>query len=102
MPFDNHDIITDILQRIAQQTNASAKSLAGVEKAIRADWGGERCYIAKVGEDARAQLAERDRQIRKEFRYGEHEALLARRWEISVRRVRQIVQADPEAGNALP
>lgn len=102
MPFDNHDIVADILQRVSAVSKTASKALSQIEAEIRADWGGERCYIAKVGEDARAKLAERDRQIRKEFRHGEHEALLARRWDISVRRVRQIIATDPLIGNALP
>lgn len=100
------DVITDTLERLAERRKIPDKVLREVEADLRADWGGERTYIPKVGETGRAQLTERDRRIRADFRRGEREPLLARRHGISVRRVRQILQASGDlpgpTGNALP
>jgi len=93
------DIVADILQRITQHTKLPAKLAQAVEREVRDDWGGERIYIAKIGESGNAQRTERDQRIRAEYRQGEHVELLARRHGISVKRVQQIVAID---GNALP
>jgi Mor family transcriptional regulator len=93
------DIVADILQRIAEHhAKLPAKVVQTVEAEVRADWGGERHYIAKLGESGRAQLADRDRRICDDYRRGEHIELLSRRYGISTKRVRQIVGP----GNALP
>ncbi|WEN13691.1 Mor transcription activator family protein [Rhodanobacter sp. AS-Z3] len=94
------DLVADILQRIGLHAKLPAKVAQAVEREVRDDWGGERHYIAKVGESGKAQLTERDKQIRDAYRQGEHIELLARRHGISVKRVQQIVAID--AGNALP
>ena len=104
------DLISDIFQRLAERhAKIPAKVLRDVEADIRADWGGERHYIAKVGESGRAQLEARDRQIHAEHRHGDHDELIARRHGISVKRVRQILDLPggapwlpPGSGNALP
>ena len=94
------DLVADILQRITQHAKLPIKVAQAVEREVRDDWGGERHYIAKVGESGKAQLAERDKRIRDEYRQGEHVELLARRHGISIKRVQQIVAWD--ARNALP
>lgn len=95
------DLVADIFERIAEKhVKLPAKVLQQVEQDVRADWGGERHYIAKVGESGKAQLAERDRQIRREHHAGDHDALIARRHGISIKRVQQILACD--AGNDLP
>lgn len=86
------DIVTDTLQRLAERAKIPAKVRAEVETEIRADWGGERVYIPKRGENDQQQLSERDARIRRDFRRGEREPLIARRHGISVKRVRQILQ----------
>lgn len=97
------DLVSDIFQRIAEKHGKlPAKVAQSVEEEVRADWGGERHYIAKVGESGRAQLAERDRRICADHRHGDHEDLISRRYGISKKRVRQIVASNPLAGNALP
>jgi hypothetical protein len=96
------DLVADILQRISTHTKLPAKVAHAVEQEVRADWGGERHYIAKVGESGKAQLAERDQRIRYEYQHGDHEELLARRHGISIKRIRQILSCDPGTGNGLP
>lgn len=116
--MSENDLVSDILQRIVEKRiKLSPKAKRDIEEEVRRDWGGERHYIAKVGECGRIRLSERDQRIRDEHRRGEHEKLLARRWGISPRRVRQIVNAvecatteaiaaanddDRQTGNGLP
>lgn len=93
----DYDIVTDILHRIGEHhAKLPARVVQLVEDEVRADYGGERCYVAKRGESARAKLADRDNRICADFRRGEHVELLSRRYELSVKRIRQIV------GNDLP
>jgi Mor family transcriptional regulator len=87
-----NDLVSDILERIAEKhAKLPPKVAQQIEADIRRDWGGERHYIAKVGETGRAQLAERDALIREQARRGDHVKLLSRRWQISEKRVRQIL-----------
>lgn len=109
-----NDLVSDILSRITEgHTKLPAKALRKIEADIRRDWGGERHYIAKVGESGRAVLAERDQRIREQARNGDHIKLLSRRWNISEKRVRQILAtvctvqteasaANDDEGNGLP
>lgn len=86
------DLVADIFHRLAAaHGKLPVKILQSVEADVRADWGGERHYIAKGGETGKAKLAERDRQIRAEHHQGDHDELIARRHYISVKRVRQIL-----------
>jgi hypothetical protein len=107
------DLVSDILQRVAEKAGKlPAKTAQDIEQDVRRDWGGERHYIAKVGESGYAQQTLRDQSICHEHRRGDHADLIARRWDISVRRVRQILKAAQIAaqgaaaanddGNALP
>jgi Mor family transcriptional regulator len=86
------DLVSDIIQRIADKYRKLPLSvIEEVRAEVIADWGGERCYIPKIGESGRAQLADRDRRIREECRQGDHVELLAQRYGISIKRVQQIV-----------
>lgn len=113
----NVDLVSDILQRITDKhTKLPAKIARLIEADIRRDWGGERHYIAKSGESGRAVLAERDAAIREQARKGERVKFLSRRWNISEKRVRQILAtvnevqrnaaaneaSEDEQGNDLP
>jgi Mor family transcriptional regulator len=93
--MQDFDIITDMLQRVADKLGKlpkhAAEAFTEIEVQARNDWGGQRHYIAKVGETGRQQMAQRDAAILADHRRGEHEELLSRRWGISVRRIRQIV-----------
>jgi Mor family transcriptional regulator len=87
-----YDIVADILQRLAAFPALGAEALATLDRQVRRDWGGERPYIAKVGESARAVMSARDAQIRAQFRRGDHVEVLSRRHGISARRVQQILR----------
>jgi Mor family transcriptional regulator len=87
-----NDLVSDILERIAEKhAKLPPKVARQIESDIRRDWGGERHYIAKLGESGRAVLSERDALIREQARRGERVKLLARRWGLSEKRVRQIL-----------
>lgn len=81
----------DFLARLAD-LGITAEQIA----AIQAEWGGDRPYIRKANEAARAERSLRDRAIVRDHQRGESAALLARRYGISRRRVEQLVR------NALP
>ena len=86
------DFVTDILHRILpRHTRVARKTRDKIEREIRRDFGGDRFYIAKTGESAQAEITERNWRIYRQYRSGEHIALLARRWQMSERRIRQIV-----------
>ena len=61
--------------------------------AIQAEWGGDRPYIRKANEAARAERSLRDRAIVRDHQRGESSALLARRYGVSRQRVHQIVSS---------
>lgn len=67
-----------------------------VVAAVQVEWGGDRPYIRKANEAARAERSLRDRAIVRDHQRGESSALLSRRYGISRRRVEQLVR------NALP
>lgn len=95
--YDENDLVHDILHRVRTMFDLPADDLVHVEQQVRRDWGGERCYVAKLGESARQIRSKRDQLIRDQFRKGDHIPLLARRWGMSERRVQQIVAAAPTA-----
>lgn len=92
------DLVADILQRVAEHAHLPNDTLRALEIDVRADWGGERHYVAKVGEVNRAIMDERDRKIRELHANGAPEDYLSLRFDLGVRRIRQIVSS----GNALP
>lgn len=97
------DLLTDIIQRVGERAGKLPKStLRTIEADVRRDWGGERHYIAKVGESGREQQTLRDQSIRHEHRRGDHDELIARRWGISLRRVQQILRAVTVATSGEP
>lgn len=59
--------------------------------AIQAEWGGDRPYIRKANEAARAERSLRDRAIVRDHQRGESNALIARRYGVSAGRVTQIL-----------
>jgi Mor family transcriptional regulator len=88
------DLISDIIARLQSEQGPIPPAVAmKIEASIRRDWGGERHYIAKTGEIGNHILAARDQRIISESRRGDHDELIARRWGISTRRVRQILSA---------
>lgn len=92
--YDENDLVHDILHRVRTMFDLPADMVSQVEQGVRQDWGGERHYVARLGESARQIRGKRDQLIRDQFRRGEHVPLLARRWNISERHVRRIVYGD--------
>lgn len=92
------DLVADILQRVAERSNLPDDTLRALEMDVRADWGGDRHYVAKLGEAGRAAMNERDHKIRELHASGAPEDYLSLRFDLGVRRIRQIVSS----GNALP
>lgn len=92
------DIIQDIMERVAEQLGerADPEALKRIEASIRQDWGGDRPYIARLGEDARAAISARNAAILRDVRKGEAVALIARRYHISRKRVYQIIRDGAE------
>lgn len=86
-----NDLLTDILQRVAQIQALPPEATAALEADLRRDWGGDRAYIARIGECALRLQAQRDIRIRQQHRQGESVKFLSRRWELSERRIRQII-----------
>lgn len=94
------DVVRDIIARVlARWHDAPANVANEVEQEVRRDWGGDRPYIAKSGQVGEQLRSARDKQICSEHRRGEREAFLSRRWNISIRRIRQIIRS---GGNGLP
>jgi hypothetical protein len=97
------DLVSDIVQRVSEKVGKlPTKTLGIIETEIRRDWGGERHYIAKVGESGRVQQTVRDQSICHEHHRGDHDELIARRWGISLRRVQQILRVARIAASGEP
>ena len=86
-------MVADILQRVADRHPVPAAVLSEVEQEARGDWGGERHYVAKIGECGRAKLAARDQEIRAAYGRGVTEEYLSLRHNLGLRRIRQILAA---------
>ena len=87
------DLVADILQRVREHFTAlPGDELVQIEQDVRADWGGERHYVAKGGESGRAAMYARDAAIRQEAARGVPEDYLSLRYNLSVKRIRQIVR----------
>jgi hypothetical protein len=89
--IDTLDTLVALLQRNGGVYLPAHRSEA--ERIARAAWGGDRPYVAKVGESQQQAISERDRAIVREYRRG-LVPLLARRHGLSERRVRAILQMD--------
>jgi Mor family transcriptional regulator len=88
------DLCEDIVVHILSLAALPAERAQAIEAEIRGFWGGERPYIAKVGELGKRLLSARHDQIRAESRRGESDAFLARRWGLTPRHIRRIVRGD--------
>lgn len=87
------DIVADIIQRVIQRWHdAPTNDLLALEVEVRRDWGGDRPYIAKVGEAGRVERSQREQAIRVEYERGERVGFLSRKWNLSIRRIQQIVK----------
>jgi Mor family transcriptional regulator len=92
---NRNDIVLDILSRL-QDALSDAKGgltpelVKGVEAGIRADWGGDRVFIAKRRGEGHSN---RNSRIMRDYLGGERLKLLARRYELSERQVLRIIKA---------
>jgi len=92
---NRNDIVLDILGRL-QQALAEAKGeltpelVQGVEADIRADWGGDRVFIAKRRSEGHGG---RNSRIFRDYLAGERVKLLSRRYELSERQVLRIIKS---------
>jgi len=88
------DFIRDLIARLGeaiQRDGRFSEELAlSIEQQIRRDWGGERVYIAKSGEDARLEMSRRNQCIIRDLNNGERVDLIARRYKISRRMVYKV------------
>lgn len=86
---NENDIIDDILRRvIAMAPGFSAALAAQVDKEARQQWGGDRPYISlRRG----AGTSSRNAAIKRDYLAGERIPLLERRYELSPRRIWQII-----------
>lgn len=90
-PPDGDDIISDLLYRLQLKLQVSCVQLLEVEAEIRQDYRGERCYIAAQRGDYHAYVSNRNQLILRDHRAGESDLLLARRYGVTLRRIRQIL-----------
>lgn len=97
------DLVSDILQRIAaKQPTLPSDVMRSVEAEIRADFGGERHYIAKIGSSGHERQFGRNKSICDDFRRGVSKANLSIRYNLSLRRIDQIVAAHSDDSNEIP
>ena len=91
---NQNDIVLDILSRL-QQALTEAKGeltpelMKGVEASVRADWGGDRVFIAKRRGEGHGN---RNSRIFRDYLAGERVKLLSRRYGLSERQVLRIVK----------
>lgn len=98
--IDTLDTLIDLLRANGAQVLPAQRLEA--ERIVRAAWGGDRVYIAKLGESGQRQISERDAAIARDFRRGAAVELLCRRYALSRRRVQQILALDRDAAPAAP
>lgn len=102
------DFIADASERLilAMRALGISAKVAGMVAAewssgIESDWGGERPYIGK-GAAAQRATSQRDAALLRDWAAGERTQALARRYGISTRRVRKIIELSQPGGTALP
>jgi Mor family transcriptional regulator len=92
---NRNDIVLDILGRV-QEALAEARGeltpelVKSVEAGVRADWGGDRVFIAKRRGEGHSS---RNSRIFRDYLAGERVKLLSRRYELSERQVLRIIKA---------
>ena len=90
-PADCNDVLGEFAHRLAQRIQGISLEIIEVENEIRRDYGGDRYYIPRKGEDFKAHLSARNQRIYDDWRAGEREPLLARRYNCTERRIRQVI-----------
>ncbi|SFQ41465.1 Mor transcription activator family protein [Variovorax sp. OK605] len=92
---NRNDIVLDIIGRLQEALTAARGELTpellkGVETSVRADWGGDRVFIAKRSGEGHNN---RNSRIFRDYLAGERVKLLSRRYELSERQVLRIIKA---------
>lgn len=95
---DASERIVIIARSLGISIEVAGKLATEWQGSVIADWGGERAYIGKSNEGARA-VSQRRAQVLRDHQAGERNTAIARKRGISDRYVRQILA---EAGTALP
>lgn len=95
MVAKTNDLISDIMQRITEacaknEGKISESIIENVEKNIRQDWGGDRYFVAK--HKSGGDHSERNSRIMRDYLKGERLQLLERRYQLSSRRILQIIR----------
>lgn len=93
--IDTLDTLIALLRRNGCEVLPAHRSEA--ERIARAAWGGERPYVAKVGESQQHAISQRDRAILRDHQRGVHAPVLARRYSLSLRRVQEILALSRQA-----
>ena len=84
--------LVQILTAMGLPAQDAGKAAADWQQWLADEWGGDRPYIRKANEAARAERSLRDRAIVRDHQRGESSALLSRRYGISRRRIEQLVR----------
>lgn len=92
MAVNENDILEATLRACLEMAPGfNAAIAAAVDERIRADWARENCYIPAAVGGIATRTAERDAAILRDYAKGERIALLARRYNLTDRRIRQII-----------
>ena len=87
-----NDIVEAILRTCLEMAPGfSAAVAAAVDQRIRAEWGSENVYVPQFVGGAVARQTERNQAIKRDHQRGEHVELLARRYQLTTKRIRQIL-----------
>lgn len=90
VPAANDDFVSDVLAVVASLApDLKPEHLAAAEAEVRHRWGGDRPYIARRPGEGHSY---RNEQIRRDYSRGERLALLERRYNLSQRRLLQIIR----------
>jgi Mor family transcriptional regulator len=85
------DILNDIAERLVAG-GACHDLTARVLADVRRDWGGEETYICKNAESPTRVVTRRNAALLRDWRLGERVPLLARKYQISTKRVYAILK----------
>jgi Mor family transcriptional regulator len=89
----NDDIIDDVLRRVIEMAPAFSAALAAqIARDVRHEWAGDRTrlfYVARREDELRSS---RNDAIRRDYLAGERLALLERRYDLTQRRILQIIK----------
>ena len=88
-PQHDHDIIEDIFAAVIDMAPAFREQLEKLAREKRDKWAGDRPFISRRAGEGRSQ---RNEQLIKDYLVGERVALLSRRYNLTERRILQIIK----------